>query len=143
MPCIQDGVWVQNFHLLWLDAGADHSNEDCQGKLAQLQCIVNDVNLFTKRDECIDFLTEVEGKKAFLLIEGAIGQRILPLIHDIPQLDRIYFISRKTSRYEQWTKEWVKVQGVHTEMTSIIQSSTTGYQAMRRKRDLCKHSHPG
>ena len=56
----------QNFHLLWLDAGADHSNEDCQGKLTQLRCIVNDVNLFTKRDECIDFLTEVHDKKAFL-----------------------------------------------------------------------------
>ena len=109
----------QNFHLLWLDTGIDPLNADCQDKLAQLRCIVNDVNLFTQRDQCIDFLTEVDSKKAFLLVEGAVGQRIVPLIHDIPQLDRVYFICRKASKYEHWVEEWVKVKGVHTEMTSI------------------------
>ena len=100
----------------------DQSNEHFQGKLVQLRCIVNDVNLFTQRDECIDFLTEVDDKKAFLLVEGALGRRITPLIHDIPQLDSIYFISRNPSRYEQWIKEWVKVKGVHAEITSICQA---------------------
>ena len=89
---------IQNFHFLWLDTDIDQSNKDYQDKLAQLRCIVNDVNLFTQVDECIDFLTEVDDKKAFLLVEGPIGRRVVPLIHDISQLDTIYFLCRNNDQ---------------------------------------------
>ena len=91
--------------LLFLMVGYWYST--CQIKirkirLAQLRCVVNDVNLFTrKRWMHVDFLTEVDEKKAFLLIGGTMGQRVVPLIHDIPQLDTIYFLCRNTSRV--WT----------------------------------------
>ena len=112
--------WTQNFHLLWLDASMEQSHEHCQKQLTQLRHIVNDVNLFTQQDECIDFLTDVDDRKAFLLVEGEMGQRIMPLIHDIPQLDAIYFLCRNTtSFYEPWTKAWKKVKGVDAEITSI------------------------
>ena len=50
------------------------------------------------------------------------AQRILPLIHDIPQLDTVYILCRSTSKHEEWTKAWVKVEGIHTDITSIRQS---------------------
>ena len=113
---------IQNVLLIWMDPEIDQSNMDCQNTLAQLQNIVNGVHIFTKRDECIDFLTEVNFMKVFLIIEGTLGQKILPLIHDIPQLDGVYIFDSKKSSPEQWAKTWVKVKGIHTEMTPICES---------------------
>ena len=51
---------TQNFFLLWLDANIDHSKKDYQDMLVQLRTVVDGVHLFTQRDECIDFLTEID-----------------------------------------------------------------------------------
>ena len=113
---------IQNFLLIWIDAGIDQSNKDCQNTLTQLQNVVNDVNIFTQPDECIDFLTEVDDMKAFLIVAGTLGQQILPLIHDIPQLDGVYIFCSNKSSHEQWAKTWIKVKGIHTEITPICES---------------------
>ena len=105
---------AQNFLLVWVDGNIDESKPDCQNTLAQLQSVVNEVNIFTQPDGCIDFLTEVDDVKAFLIIEGTLGQRIMSLIHDIPQLAAIYIFCSDKSPHEQWAKEWIKVKGVHT-----------------------------
>jgi tetratricopeptide (TPR) repeat protein len=83
---------------------------------------VNDIDIFTKRDEAVDFLTEVHGMNAFLIVEGTLGQHILPLIHDVPQLDAIYLFCTNESEHEQWTKEWIKIKGVHTDIEPICEA---------------------
>ena len=105
-----------------VDASIDQSNKDCQNTLAQLQDVVDDVHIFGERDECIDFLTKVDDMKVSLIIMGALGQQILPFIHDIPQLDGVYIYDSNKCSPEQWTKTWVKVKGVHTEITPICES---------------------
>jgi hypothetical protein len=112
----------QNFQLIWTDAAIDLSNKDCQNTFTQLQNIVNDVRIFTQRDECIDFLTEVDDMKAFLIVEGTLGQQILPLIHDISQLAGVYILCSNVSSHDQWVKTWLKVKGIYTEVTPICES---------------------
>ncbi len=75
---------AQNFLLIWIDANIDESKQGFQNILPKLQSVVNDINIFTQRDEGIDFLTEVVDRKAFLIVDGTISQQIAPLIHDIP-----------------------------------------------------------
>jgi tetratricopeptide (TPR) repeat protein len=113
---------VQNFVLIWIDTEIDQSNKDCQSKLVQLRNVVNEVHIFTHRDECIDFLTELDYMKIFLIIEGNLSQQILPLIHEIPQLDAVYIFCNNKSGHEQWAKTWMKVKGIHTEIASICES---------------------
>jgi tetratricopeptide (TPR) repeat protein len=113
---------AQNFLLIWLDANIDESTDDHQSTVAQLRSVVNNINIFTKRDKAIDFLTEVYGMKTFLITDDTIGQQIVPLIHDIPQLDSIYIFSNKQIQHEAWTKKWVKITGVYTDTTSICQA---------------------
>jgi tetratricopeptide (TPR) repeat protein len=113
---------AQNFLVIWIDANIDQSTQDCQNTLGQLQSVVNDINIFTKPDEAVDFLTEVHGMHVFLIVAGTLGQHILPLIHDIPQLDAIYLLCGNESEHEQWTKEWVKIKGVHTDIKPICQA---------------------
>jgi tetratricopeptide (TPR) repeat protein len=113
---------MENFLLIWIDPNIDPLNQDYQDKLTQLQNITNDVNVFNQRDECIDFLTNISNIKAFVIIDGNLCQTILPLIHDIPQLDNIYILCRNKSKHEEWTKAWMKVTGVHTSMSTICES---------------------
>ena len=111
-----------NFFVVWLDENIDQSNEECQNNLTQLRSIVNDVSIFTQRDECIDFLTDVDNIKIFLIVTGNLGQEILLLTHDIPQLDAVYIICDNKAKHEQWSKKWTKVKSVHTEIMSMCES---------------------
>jgi hypothetical protein len=113
---------TQNFLLIWLGVSIDENKKDCQNTLAQLRNVSNDVDIFTQPDQCIDFLTDVKDIKAFLIVEDTIGQQLLPLIHDIPQLDALYILCHNKSTNEQWAKEWVKVKGVHTDIAAICES---------------------
>jgi tetratricopeptide (TPR) repeat protein len=113
---------VQNFLLIWMDPNIDQSNTDSKNALAQLRNIVNDVNIFTEPDQCVDFLTDLKDMKAFLIANGSLGQHIIPLMHDIPQLDTIYIFCGNKSQHEEWAKKWTKVKGIHTEITPICEA---------------------
>jgi tetratricopeptide (TPR) repeat protein len=113
---------TQNFLLIWVDANIDESTENHQSTVAQLRSVVNDVNIFTKWDEAVDFLTEVYEMKAFLIADDTIGQQVVPLIHDIPQLDSIYIFCSKQIQHQQWAENWVKIRGVHTDAASVCQA---------------------
>ncbi|CAF2995214.1 unnamed protein product [Rotaria sp. Silwood2] len=113
---------IQNFLLIWMDVDIDQSKDNCQNTLIQLRSVVNDVTIFSQPDECVDFLTEVDGVKAFLIVASTIGQQIVPLIHDVPQLDAVYIFNDNKHQNEKWTKEWAKIKGVHTEITPICEA---------------------
>jgi tetratricopeptide (TPR) repeat protein len=113
---------VQDYLLIWLDNEIDQFNKDCQNTLAQLRDVVNDVHIFTESDECVDFLTDIGDKKAFLIAAGTISLQIIPFIHNIPQLDAVYILWRNKSQHEQCANKWDKVKGVHTEITPICES---------------------
>jgi hypothetical protein len=100
---------IQNFLLIWVDPSIDQSKKDCQNTLAQLRNIVNDINLFTEPNQCVDFLTDIKDMNAFLIVDGSLGEHIIPLMHDIPQLDTIYIFCGNKSRHEEWTKKWSKI----------------------------------
>ncbi|CAF1679284.1 unnamed protein product [Rotaria magnacalcarata] len=112
---------AQNFLLLWIDTDIDQSNIYFQTILAQLHSVVNDVNIFTQSDDCVDFLTEISDIRAFLIIGDNLGQEIVPLIHDIPHLDSVYILCADKLRHEQLAKAFVKIKGVHGEIAPICE----------------------
>jgi hypothetical protein len=86
---------------IWLDLYIDQSSDDCQNALIQLDNVVHDINIFTNLDECVDFLTEIDDEKVFMIIAGTVNQQIVSLIHDIPQLNAIYIFCSNKSKHEQ------------------------------------------
>ncbi|CAF4474108.1 unnamed protein product [Rotaria sp. Silwood2] len=115
---------VQNYLLIWVDDTIDQANEHCQNTLTQLRSVVNDVNTFTQPDACVDFLTEVDDTKAFLIVAGTISQQMVPLIHDIAHLDSIYIFCdcKNELQHKEWAKKWAKIQGVFTSVKPICES---------------------
>jgi hypothetical protein len=113
---------VQNVLLVWLDNSIDENNDDCKNILAQLRCIINVVNTFTNRDQCVDFVTDTDIAKVFMIISGELGQDIIPLIYDIIQLDSIFIFCGNRKQHEQWIKDWPKIKGVFTESSSVCET---------------------
>ena len=113
---------IQGFLLIWVDASIDESNKDCQTTLAQIRGVVNNVNIFTQPDQCIQFLNGVHNEKAIVIASGTLGQHLVPNIHAMPQLDAIYIFCGNKSWHEGWTKEWAKIKGVHTDIKPICEA---------------------
>ncbi|HWY35013.1 MAG TPA: hypothetical protein VNX68_10225, partial [Nitrosopumilaceae archaeon] len=120
---LRNARMVQNFHLVWLDGRIDEiNNDDFRNSITKLRQVVNTVNTFTDVDECIDFINRNKEEKAFMISSGAIGETIVPMVHDKPQVSTIYIFCENKARYEKWTKEWPKIKGVYTDITSICES---------------------
>ncbi|CAF1386114.1 unnamed protein product [Adineta steineri] len=113
---------TQNYLLLWVDTSIDQANDDYENTLKQIRTITGDVNVFTQRDACIDFLTDAqEDTKSFLVVKDSMFQEIMLLINDIPQLGGIYIYNDIKTLHEEWTKKWQKIKSVHSNIDDICQ----------------------
>jgi tetratricopeptide (TPR) repeat protein len=113
---------VQNFLLIWLDTNIDVlNNQDCCNTITQLRQVVNTVNTFTNADRCLDFIVEIKEEKVFMIISGALGEIMVPSIHDMPQIDSIYVFCQNDLRHKQWAQNWPKVKGVFVEILALCE----------------------
>ncbi|CAF1678561.1 unnamed protein product, partial [Adineta ricciae] len=117
---------LQNHLLVWVDANIDEKDQDCQNTLTHLRSVVNDVNIYTQPDACVQFLNSIGDEKAFVITSGALGQHLVPEIHGISPVNAIYIFCDNKSRHENWTKSWSKVKGIHTNIKEICEALTTG-----------------
>ncbi|CAF0946802.1 unnamed protein product [Adineta ricciae] len=103
---------VENFIIVWLDAKIDKSDKDIQNSLDQLQRTVNTIKTFTDIDVCLDYLSQIEHEKVFMIISGSMGEQVLPQINNMTQLDSIYIFCHDISKHTIWAKEYKKIQGI-------------------------------
>jgi tetratricopeptide (TPR) repeat protein len=113
---------VQNFLVVWLDGNIDEDNDDYQNTITKLREVVNTVNTFTDVTECVNFVADIKTEKVFMIASGALGQTIVPVLHDMAQVSVIYIFCEDKARHEQWTQQWPKVNGVFTDMKPICEA---------------------
>ncbi|CAF1179973.1 unnamed protein product, partial [Rotaria sordida] len=114
---------IQNFFLVWLDSNVDRSGKDYQHSIKHLQRTVNTIETFQDTEECVNYLSQFENEKAFLVISGALCEAVVPRVHDsMPQIYSIYLFCQKREKYEEWAKHWSKVKGIYTEITPLCDS---------------------
>ncbi|CAF3847212.1 unnamed protein product [Rotaria sordida] len=65
---------IQNFLLVWLDAQIDESTDDFRNSIKHLRQTVNTIEIFDDDNECINYITQIQKEKAFLIISGALCQ---------------------------------------------------------------------
>ncbi|CAM4982860.1 unnamed protein product [Rotaria socialis] len=120
---------VQNFLLVWLDANIDEKKEDFQKLLTELRKIFVTVEPFTDVDQCVDYLTSIDDQKIYLITSPLLGQTTVSLIHDIAQLDTIFFFCSNKDEHKFWAKEWAKVRVIHDSIESICMQLTKATQS--------------
>jgi tetratricopeptide (TPR) repeat protein len=113
---------VQNVRLIWLDNIIGDDFTDCRDTIIELRHAINTVNTFTDSEECIEFLDSISDEKVCMIISSSFGQRIVPRIHNMPQVDSIFIYCGNKKRHQKWAKEWPKIKGVFTEISSICEA---------------------
>ena len=113
---------MQNILLIWLDNSIDSNNEDCRNSITELRRVVNDINIYTNGDQCIQFIESITNNKVCIIISDALAQHIVPRVHNMCQVDSIFIFCGNKKRYEEWAKEWAKIKGVFTEITPICEA---------------------
>ncbi|CAF1352639.1 unnamed protein product [Adineta steineri] len=113
---------MQNVLLIWLDNNINENNADCNNAIKQLKRVVNNINTFTDGDQCVEFIQTINNNKVCMIVSGSLGKHIVPCVHDMSQLDTIFIFCNNQEWHKQWTKEWPKIKGVFTDITSISEA---------------------
>ncbi|CAF1017417.1 unnamed protein product [Didymodactylos carnosus] len=66
-----------------------------------------------------DFITNIRDEKVFLVISSSFGEQIMPLIHDLPQLNSVYVFCADRCKHEQWCGQFGKIRSVFTDIQSV------------------------
>ncbi|CAF3464091.1 unnamed protein product, partial [Rotaria socialis] len=103
--------------------------EDFQKSLTELRNIIVTVEPFTDVDQCVDYLTSIDDQKIYLIISASLDQTIVPLIHDIVQLDMIFVFCSNKDDHKVWANEWSKVRGIHDSKESICMQLAKAIQS--------------
>ncbi|CAF1545052.1 unnamed protein product, partial [Rotaria sp. Silwood1] len=115
----------ENYLVIWVDENIDMPNEDCQNTMQQLRAVVNQVNPCKTAEQCIQQITKNQEEISFVISSGALGQHLVPSIHGMAKLNAIYIFCRKKERYQDWARNWSKIQGVHTTIKHICEKLAT------------------
>ncbi|CAF1322133.1 unnamed protein product [Adineta steineri] len=113
---------MQNALLVWLDNNISEDNADCNNIIKQLKHVINNVNMFTDDEECIEFIQTIIDNKVCMITSATLGQHIVPRLHDISQVDSIFIFCNNQEWHKQWAKDWPKIKGVFTDITSICEA---------------------
>jgi hypothetical protein len=113
---------VQNALLIWLDNNIDDNSTEYRNNITQLRSAINNIDTFTDADQCVDFFTNIYSENICMMVFDALCQNIVPLVHDIAQLHAIFIFCENKTRHEKWIKEWPKIKGIFTEISSICQA---------------------
>ncbi|UJR12867.1 hypothetical protein I4U23_017041 [Adineta vaga] len=113
---------VQNVLLIWLDENINEQNEDCLNTITRLHQVVNNINIYTNGDQCIQFIRTIVNNKVCIIISHYLGQHIVPRLHDISQVDSIFIFGDDKTYHESWVKQWPKIKGVFTNIKHICEA---------------------
>lgn len=110
---------VQTFHLIWLDQNINEKKEYFGTCLKEFRKIVSPFEYFTATDQFIEHLKKLDQEKIILIISGMLGQKEMPRIHAMDQVDKIIVFCLNKDRHKVWAKEWSKIEGVHSSIKSV------------------------
>ena len=108
--------------LLWLDENCDVSQDRYRADLRLLQELINDVHAFNSIDACVDFMTDTEEQRLFLIVSHACAETIIRHIHPVAHLHRIYITGNESLHPITWIDVWPKVRGVYGTIQSLCES---------------------
>ncbi|CAF4410171.1 unnamed protein product, partial [Adineta steineri] len=103
---------LETFIIVWLDSNIN-KNQLLQKLLRQyITCLVtfNDLKL------CEQWIkTRLNNEKILFIVSGALGQRIIPNIHQLQSIIAIYVFCLHPEYHTIWTRNYSKIHGIISE----------------------------
>ena len=113
---------TQNVFLVWLDADIDEYSVSYENTISHFRSAINNINTFTDEEKCIQFLEDIGDEKVCMIISGALGQQIMPRVHDLSQLDSIFIFCSNKKYHKRWVKDWSKIKGIYTDIERLCEA---------------------
>ena len=87
LPTEQSDRIVEDCIVIWL---INDSSMETELEQAKLRHVVSTVKIFTDRDECVTYITNVRAEKIFLIVP--VLESYLDSLRNLPQLEKIYVL---------------------------------------------------
>lgn len=113
---------IHNYILVWLDPSINEIDQYYQKSIAQLQNVIHLVKTFVDRDQCIDFVTDIENEIAFMVISSSLAEQLVSLIALFTHIYSIYVLENNQSEYELKNKQSAKVRGTVSSIDELCYS---------------------
>ena len=121
---------IDDIVLVWFDPNISETDKNIQDSLNQLRPIIHTIKIFNNEDECTDFFAHVKNETIFIIVSGSAGEKFVPHIETITQIDSIYVFCLNKSKHQSWAKNCPKVKGIYTQIGYI-------YEALKRDIENC------
>ena len=95
--------------LVWLDASVNTSSENIATQ-KELRSIIHHFNTFSNVPDCEQYIQQKsQDDRVFLIVNGRLGQEIVPRVHHYRQVFHIYVYCQDKEKNEEWARKFVKV----------------------------------
>lgn len=119
----QSKLSFENYDLVWLDDNSvEKKSEQHRNTIEELRHIINTIDYFTDVDECIEFITDSNKDKIFVIVSGSFSETIVSIIQDISQVNSVYILTENENGYGRSTLPWTKVKDSFTNMRLICEA---------------------
>ena len=112
---------IEDFIIIWLDANMENNQQILFKRHFSLQNFNSFVRTFIDSNLCIEYIMEVQEEQIFFIVSGSLGQSIVPMIHDLTQILKIYVFCTNTTVHSQWVKSFQKIRGVFSDEDPLLQ----------------------
>ncbi len=116
----RERVNLEPHQLVWCDANIDIMiSTESTVSLEDLRKIVDYTKLFDHVKECQQYLTQTTDSVTFLVCSGELGEKIIPEIHQLRNVELIYIYSRDRDHHQQWASNLTKVRLLTDHLRSL------------------------
>lgn len=113
---------AQSFILIWVDSTANEADPNIKKILKIIYQAVNLVKIYQDPNLCYGFLKTLTEEKVFLIVAGPLTQTLIPRVHPLIVVDKIFVFCGAKTKYEALTKTWPKIKIVSTKIHDICVS---------------------
>ncbi|CAF3817577.1 unnamed protein product [Rotaria magnacalcarata] len=114
---------IESLTVVWLDSNINQ-NEDCIDTELELRRLTAHLRIFTKLNECVEYLSSFKGKPAciFLIVSGLLGVNLMEHIREIEAIVWIYVFCENETFHNSWANKHSKIRGVFVEKERLFSS---------------------
>lgn len=120
MEATADATTKVDFHVIWLNKNIDKLKQDYNQQFTHLEALVASTRIYEDHRSFVNQFFEISDEKIVLIANGALAEKVVPVLHDALVLNAIFIFCLDTVKHEQWAKNYAKVKGVFNNIDAMF-----------------------
>ncbi|CAF4399640.1 unnamed protein product [Rotaria sp. Silwood2] len=121
---------LETYFLIWLDNSTANSQKK-QHTQAELQSSIHYLKIFSDEEQCENYIRSLTNDdRIIFIINGQLGKRFIPRIHQLPQITSIYVFCVDKSKHQAWANQYKKIKCLVSQYDEL--ASQIGHDQERR-----------